>query len=187
MNQKAAKEIIRKNVLRKLRNLTKEERRQKSLEIKEKLFRSRVFKNATTIMFFVSKEDEVDTFMMIRQALRMGKKVAVPVIQHNKKSLLVSEIRDMKRELVRGPYTIYQPAKEFIKPMKPDELDLVLIPGIAFTKAGLRLGRGKGYFDRFLKKLPQSIERIGVSFNFQILKTLPISPHDMPVSRVLTA
>lgn len=184
---RSRKESIRKRILAKLKCLKSSERRTKSLRIKEKLFRSSEFKNAKTIMFFVSRKDEVDTFIMIRQAVKMGKRVAVPSIQKNSKKLLVSLIRDIDNELVKGPFSIYQPSKEHLKPIKPDKLDLIITPGIAFTREGLRLGRGKGYFDRFLKTVPKGVKKIGISFGFQILKKLPISFHDVPVDRVIAA
>lgn len=187
MKKEELKDLIRKDIAKRLRDLTKEERRKKSLRIKEKLFRSCEFKNAKTIVFFVSREDEVDTQDMIRQAVKMGKKVGVPLVQEGKRELLMSQTVDIDKELVRGPYLIYQPDKNFIRPIKVRDLDLIIVPGLAFTRKGLRLGRGKGYFDRFLKKIPEYVKKIGIAFDFQILKELPISSHDMPVDRVIAA
>jgi len=187
MKKKKLKDLIRKDIAERLKNLNKTERRKKSLRIKEKLFRSCEFKRAKTVMFFVSREDEVDTQNMIRQAIRMGKKVGVPLIREGKKELLISQIIDIDKELVKGPYSIYQPDKNFIRVIKQEDLNLIIVPGLAFTKKGLRLGRGKGYFDRFLKKLPKYVKKIGISFDFQILKKLPVSSHDMPVDRVIAA
>ncbi len=187
MKKGKLKDLIRKNIAKRLRDLTKNERRKKSLRIKEKIFRSSEFKNAKTVVFFVSREDEVDTQNMIRQAIGMGKKVGVPLIREANKELLISQITDIDKELVKGPYSIYQPHKNFIRVIKPKDLNLIIVPGLAFTRKGLRLGRGKGYFDRFLKKIPKYVKKIGIAFDFQILKELPVSSHDMPVDRVIAA
>jgi 5-formyltetrahydrofolate cyclo-ligase len=68
-----------------------------------------------------------------------------------------------------------------------DQIEIILVPGIAFDKDGNRLGHGKGYFDRFLRKIPKTTYTIGLAYEFQILKDLPISKADIPVSTVIYA
>ena len=67
-----------------------------------------------------------------------------------------------------------------------DEIDLSIIPGVAFDKKNHRLGRGAGYYDRFLSSLPRKIPSIGLAFDFQIVASFPLQEHDVPVSRVIT-
>lgn len=84
-----------------------------------------------------------------------------------------------------GPYGVSEPAiKRFIN-LK--DLDLVVVPGLAFDKKGNRLGRGKGCYDFFLKKLSKKTISIGLAFNFQILPTLPTTKRDISVDKVLFA
>ena len=61
-----------------------------------------------------------------------------------------------------------------------------LVPGLAFDRSGNRLGRGKGYFDRFLKNLPGAVKKIGLAYDFQILESIPTFPHDIPVDLVIS-
>ena len=68
-----------------------------------------------------------------------------------------------------------------------EELDLAVIPGVAFDPNGNRLGRGKGYFDRFLHGLPPNIPRVGLAYDFQIVRKLPREDHDQPVHQVLSS
>lgn len=68
----------------------------------------------------------------------------------------------------------------------PEEIGAIAVPGLAFTKSGHRLGRGGGYYDRYLASLPTSTMRIGVCFALQIVATLPIEPHDQPMHAVVT-
>ena len=87
--------------------------------------------------------------------------------------------------LKKGPYGVAEPViSRFIR---PEDLDLVITPGVAFDKKGNRLGRGKGYYDRFLSKLPKDTPSIGLAFRLQILPAVPTTFHDVSVKKVLFA
>lgn len=182
------KDNLRKSFLKMLSHQSKAQRQKKSLAIKKKLFSAPQFKKARFVMFYVSKKEEVDTLPMIDESLKIGKRVCVPVTLKGEKKIVASEISDRKDQLVKGPYGIYQPKKEFIKPVSTQDLDLVIVPGVAFDKkTNYRLGRGAGYYDRFLKNIPHRIPRIGLAFDFQLADRLPVFSHDVPVDKVITA
>ena len=105
-------------------------------------------------MFYVPLSTEVDTAALLREALRQGRRAAVPSVDRATKSLVPVEIHDPDRELVRGTYGIWEP-REANNPLALRLIDLALVPGLAFDRANRRLGRGKGYYDRFLKTLPR--------------------------------
>ena len=147
------KQSLRENILRRLKTQKEEERHRRSLAIKRRLLALPEFRRADVIMFYVSKSGEVETMPMIEAALERGKVVLVPVIKVRKKKMVVSEIMDPNKDLVRGPYGIYQPKAHF-EVFHPRSIDLAIVPGIAIDRKGNRLGRGKGYYDRFLKRLP---------------------------------
>jgi 5-formyltetrahydrofolate cyclo-ligase len=132
-------------------------------------------------MFYITFNGEVDTREMIEQAKKLGKIIAVPVCKKDRTMrpcLLHEGVR-----LTRGLYGIFEPAiKEFIG---LEDLDLVIVPGVAFDQRGVRLGRGKGYYDRFLEKLPDKTQTIGLAFDFQILPDIPAVSTDANVERVI--
>jgi 5-formyltetrahydrofolate cyclo-ligase len=181
------KEEIRKQILAKAKNLKEEERRSKSLLIKNKLFGLSVFKKAKTIMFYMSKGGEVDTTPMIKEAIERGKKVAVPIILTNERELAVSLISGNENELEIGLFGVKQPKKDKIRPINLENIDLVVVPGLAFDSKNNRLGRGGGYYDRFLKKLPNSAPTVGLAFDFQIVENLPVNSLDVKVQTLLTS
>jgi 5-formyltetrahydrofolate cyclo-ligase len=183
---------VRKSKLRdlikhKLMAQSEEERIRKGLLIKEKLFSLEEFKRAKVVMFYVSTDGEVDTALMIDKTLKMGKKVAVPLILKKEKKLIASLILDRTKELRPGPYGILQPIASSLRPTPLKDIDLVIVPGIAFDKKGNRLGRGKGYYDRFLSEIPKGIPLIGLAFDFQLVDRLPHLAHDLPLDKVITA
>ena len=142
------------------------------------------------MIFYVSMPEEVNTHGMIDETIRMGKTVGVPVVVSarggGKKELAISQITDRKIQLENGPYGISQPKAAEIKPIACGDMDLILVPGVAFDKNGNRLGRGKGYYDRFLKELPKRAFTIGLCFDFQVVEFIPKLPHDIPVKKLLS-
>lgn len=181
------KNQIRKEILVKLRLQDQLERITRSRDIKRRLFQESSFKGASSIMFYMAKSYEVDTKAMIDEALRIGKKVIIPVTDTQKKRLIPSEIKDPQRELVKGPFGIYEPKRDNMNAVKSDDIDMVVVPGIAFDAKGNRIGHGEGYFDRFLKYLPKSTPTIGLGFIFQLVDKIDTLSWDIPVTKVITA
>jgi 5-formyltetrahydrofolate cyclo-ligase len=176
---------IRRQILEKLKNQDKAERDRKSLLAKDKLFSLPEFKKAEVVMFYLSMDGEVETFGMIEAAFDMGKRIAVPIIDLSQKKLFPSEIFKNER-FVAGPCGILQPA--CLRTIPHSDLDIVIVPGVAFSPRGDRLGRGKGYYDRFLKEIPAQTLTIGLAFDFQIFKDFPpLAPHDVPLDKVIAA
>ena len=101
--------------------------------------------------------------------------------------MIASLVKDLRRELSPGPFEIPQPKKKCIREVPYESIDLVIVPGLAFDRQGNRLGRGAGYYDKFLAKLPKETPRIGLAFDFQVLKDLPTLSHDISVDKVVSA
>lgn len=178
------KRLIRKETIKRLKTQKRGKAFDKSKKIMRKLFSSREFKKAQTIMFYASKKEEVDTHIMIDEALKMGKRVALPRCT-SQKTIIPKEITSRNKDLEKGDHDIYEPKKK-CKHIQPKDLDLIIVPGVAFDKKNIRLGRGKGYYDKFLKDLPGRIPSIGLAFDFQIKACLPKDSHDIPVSKIIT-
>ena len=169
-----------------LRHQKEEERLDKSLVILKKLFKMKKFKGAWTILFYASAHGEVDTFEMIKRAQKLGKKIGLPRIIRGRSSIVPTLVSNLDKDLKKGPYGIKQPKESRGKTLNLKKIDMVIVPGLAFDRCHYRLGRGAGYYDRFLKKLPSHIPTIGLAFDFQIIKTLPQkAAHDVPVSQVV--
>jgi 5-formyltetrahydrofolate cyclo-ligase len=160
-----------------------EDRNKKSVTIKKELFRLAVFKRAKRVMFYISFDGEVNTQEMIKEAIELGKAIAVPACGRGRKIKPCRLSRGMR--LTKGPYGVSEPAVK--KPVNLEDLDLVIVPGVAFDKKGNRLGRGKGCYDYFLRKLPEKTPTVGLAFAFQILPHLPTTSDDVSVEKILFA
>ena len=183
---KNKKEEIRKEIIGILRDQDPHLRVERSRIIQEAFLSSDDFRQSKAIMTYIAMPLEVETTQIIEKALEEGKKVVVPYVDTLDQAIVASELISIN-DLVEGPFGTRQPKDGPARTVKLEEIDLIAVPGIAFDKDNMRLGRGKGYFDRFLaNKELSSAKTIGLAFRFQIVDSLPSDPHDMPVSRVIT-
>jgi len=181
------KHKIRSHIKEKLNSHSELEKAKKSGIIKDRLFSEKAFNEAKVVMFYVSLKDEVNTMSMIDEAIKIGKRVCVPVIIKEEKRLIAGEIKDRTNDLERQHFGIYQPKPGHVKEVPLEDIDLIVVPGIAFDKNNVRLGRGHGYYDRFLCAVPKKARTVGLAFDFQIIENLPKDSHDIPVWKTITA
>ena len=181
------KHKIRKHIKEKLNSHSELEKTQKSGIIKDRLFNEKAFEEAKVVMFYVSLKDEVNTISMIDGAIKIGKRVCVPVIIKEEKRLIAGELKNRIADLERQHFGIYQPKAGHVKEVPLEDIDLIIVPGIAFDKKNVRLGRGHGYYDRFLCAVPNKTRTVGLAFDFQVLEDLPQDSHDIPVWKTITA
>jgi 5-formyltetrahydrofolate cyclo-ligase len=181
MKQKLREEIL---ILR--RQMPPTLQREYSRLIQKKLLELEAFARSVNVMAYVAFRNEVETMPIIWRCLSEGKKVVVPVSVPKTRELLLSELKDPERELIPGTFDVPEPAPEYIRPFPAEDLDLILVPGVAFDEKGFRLGYGAGYYDRFFERLPRRVPSIGLAFEIQIIDRVPADPTDQPVDFVLT-
>ena len=182
---KETKKSLRKQGHSQLLAQTEEKRRLRSLDIQKRLSGLPVFQKAKLVLFFVSLPEEVDTHPMIEEALRSGKRVAVPVADLKTKKLLFFEIRDKKKDLKPGVYGILEPDPYKTKPVSPKKADCVIVPGLVFDLKKHRIGHGAGFYDRFLAEIGD-VPKIGLAYSFQIIEEIPRESHDVALDEIIT-
>ena len=186
MKSQQSKSAIRKKMLNRLQKQKEVVRLKKSFYIKEKLFGLVEFIKAKTILFYLSFDGEVETWRMIEQAISLGKMAALPFICRQTFGMAPSVITDCSLSVAPGPYGIYQPRHRRTLPAAM--IDLIVVPAVAFDHKGNRIGRGKGYYDCFLRSLAKPIPTVGLAFDFQVYTRLScMTPLDVAVERVLYA
>jgi len=144
---------------------------------------------AKAVMWYVDAGSEVRTRHTLPEALGHGKRVVVPWCVVESNTLELFHLEDMS-ELVEGAYKILEPKPELRqltnKVVRPEELDLVMVPGTAFDLRGGRMGQGKGYYDRLLATARRDAPLVGMAFECQIFDEIPVAPHDVFMDLVLT-
>lgn len=175
------KKTLRRTIRATRSGLTTEERRTKNKAIRERLESHPLFQTAHTLLFYVSREDEVDTHALIQYWLGK-KKIIVPTVLKEKKTLELHELTRWE-DLAPGQYGIPEVPADPHTAFKKS-LDLILVPGVAFDPEGHRLGYGKGYYDTLLHS--HDTPTLGLAYDCQIIDRVPQEPHDRRVDIVLT-
>lgn len=174
------KDELRKTV-RRLKNLhTKDELRELSAKIAESLLGLSRLKEAQTVMLYCSLPDEVYTMDIIHSLSKAGKRIVLPRVTGDSDMELREYTGDA--DLTPGSFGIPEPCGKVFD--KYDRIDVAVIPGMAFDIEGNRLGRGKGYYDRFLK-CNRSTYKIGLCFDFQFMDRIPAYKHDIRMDCVI--
>ena len=174
---------VRRAVLERLRAEPAIGRQRKSISIARLLRHDFHFRNSRLVLFYISTGLEVDTRLLLADLLALNRRVAVPYIDREFGRLVPVEVKHPERELEPGNYGIWEPKNP--RPAKDlHHLDCVLVPGLAFDRQGNRIGRGKGYYDRFLATLPSRVVRYGLAYDVQMFDTVPAAPGDVKVDRV---
>ena len=180
------KKTIRINLLERRNSLSRGERLTASRIITDRLRAIPDYRTARTIMFYVSFGSEVSTERLIEEALNKKCQVAVPRVIPESGEMKAILIHDPVQDLAPGFKGIREPELDPAHELSADRLDLVIVPGVAFDSAGNRLGMGKGYYDRFLKYLPPAARKIALSFESQIVDSIPGDDNDVRMDMIIT-
>jgi 5-formyltetrahydrofolate cyclo-ligase len=164
------------------------ERKRLSRKAQEALIASDWFRQAKTVLIYIPFRGEVNTDMITVAAVAAKKRLVLPRIEREPKSLVLHRYTGDQTTLIRGPLGIREPGVDW--PIVPaGEIDLVITPGVAFDRQGNRLGYGGGYYDRMLPEIKRAnsvVMLIGLAFRFQVIDVLPTEPHDIPMHGVAT-
>lgn len=186
------KDIIRKRIKKLRDSLSIDEINSKSSIISSKLWEIIESKRIKTVMFYIAFGSEVRTQDCIIRALEKEFIVTVPVCVKEKladgryeKNLLASRLLAFPSDLEKTKHGLLEPKKEFIRPFPPENLDLVVVPGLAFDLKGYRIGYGAGYYDNFLPKCTNAIF-IALAYQIQIVDNVYPESWDIPVHGIIT-
>ncbi|HMK42732.1 MAG TPA: 5-formyltetrahydrofolate cyclo-ligase [Dissulfurispiraceae bacterium] len=164
-------------------SISPEKRHEKSSAIARLLVLLPAYREAASILLYASFGAEAETWQLIQDSFAMGKRVALPRVDKAQKKLLVYQIQDVA-DLVPGSFGIREPSPAVNVPLMPEEIDLVLVPGIAFDVTGLRIGFGGGFYDRLLAEF--AAPSAGLCYEEQIVAHIPREAHDHNVQYLVT-
>ncbi len=179
------KKELRKKILSLRRSLPHEQICRNSSIICSRILASAVYKNAACIMLFASMADEVQTGEILTDALAVKKKVCIPYITDLAGGIMQAAIVDDLSMLVPDRLGILSVPADKARFVSPIELDLVIVPGTAFSPDKHRLGMGSGFYDRFLPKAGNAV-KAGAFFNMQRVSTVPTDKYDFPLDIIFT-
>ncbi len=193
------KQELRRKMLNIRGNLTEENRNTWSRQIVRHLVEWPLYRESRMIAAYVPFRGEADIRPWIEQAVHDGKQVVIPRIHPHASEMDFYRFEGWDK-LISGSYGIMEPDPQQGKPADVRQLDMVLVPGVAFDRLGGRLGYGGGYYDRFFARLARETQlvelssrhspgfpiRVGIAYFVQMVDHIPMEPLDVPVSYIAT-
>lgn len=175
------KKELRRQIKEKKRQMTSQQIEIASARLCEMFTATSQYRQAKTVYGYLPYNQEVRTVPLLEQALRDGKRVAVPKIYGEEMKFIYLD--DLSK-VEKSSFGIPEPVLD--EPIADDTTALVLMPGLAFTKAGDRMGYGGGFYDKFLSSEPDH-PTVALCYDFQIVDEIPTAEYDIPVDLVLWA
>lgn len=177
------KKSIRKEILALRNGLPREDIKKMSENICTGFIGLSQVEKSSSMMIFLSFGSEVNTDGIIEWAWRRNKRVLVPLCKPETREMDVYPIKTFD-DVAPGYFGIREPKRDILNPVFKGEIDLVVVPAVAFDGRGYRVGYGGGYYDRFLADM--DVPTIGLAFSCQIIPEAPVDRYDRPVQCILT-
>lgn len=169
---------------RKRREITAEEFAENSQIVIAKLREIPELRRARVVMAFAPLADEVDIKPLLEELKSQGKRIVFPALVGVEGRMDAHEVEDFSRGLRRGRFGVLLPVDGI--PVDPRSIDFIFVPAVAYNGTGHRLGRGGGYYDRFLAGRAIKAFRCGVALECQVLESIPVREHDCAVELLVT-
>ena len=182
------KKELRTAMKARLAAVSKDETLRASKSVLAQLESLEQWKRAEIVLAFLSMKDEINTIPILNAAQEQGKTFAVPRVVGP--DLVFYQLSYLEKDVAPGAFGILEPVSGLC-PVAVETLSehhsVALVPGLAFDKENFRLGRGKGFYDRFLASAGDSLYKIGIGYSFQLVEKVPREPHDKALDLVITS
>ena len=169
------KKELRQQIAMLKKQLSTAERMAASLEVEHRVMASQQWNDAQVVLLYHALPDEVSTAVLMEAGMKEGKRVLLPVVVGDELELRVYEGPEAMK---KGAFGILEPTDEVFPPAQYEDIQLAIVPGVAFDPDGHRLGRGKGYYDKLLPRLKNAF-KMGICWSFQRLQQIPAEAHDV--------
>ena len=180
------KKEVRNIMSKRRKSMSEQEVNRKSKTIIEKVMNTEEFKKSKNLMVFLSFDNEVYTFDLIDKAMDMGKKVIVPYTVKDTYEIIPTLLKNIEEDLEVSSYGYLEPKKDKITAVQEEDIDLTIVPGLAFDKNMNRIGFGKGYYDRYLAKTKKDSKNMAIAYEYQVLEEIPYDDYDVKMDYIIT-
>lgn len=183
---RSAKAALRKQVLARRDALPPELRAELSARITARLIALDSFRAAGSVLAYMAIGSEFDTRALVAHVLAQGKTLLLPRVVRGSPALALHVVRDLARDLQPGVWSIPEPRPKCAEIRQPFDFEWVLVPGLAFTPTGERLGYGAGYYDRLIASCAHKPALLAAAFSVQLVNAIPSTERDQRVDCVAT-
>ncbi len=179
-----SKALLRKQIKRQLSEIRPQQRQNASLQAQALACQLSWYQPSKVIMVFLSMPTEIDTAPLIRKCFADNKIVCAPRVDWQSRQIRPVGLASLDSGLAEARYGCLEPVDGPI--LAVEDIDLVIVPGLAFDLRGNRLGRGAGFYDRFLAQEACSARTVGYGYHLQVVPCVPCGPDDTPIDAIVT-
>jgi 5-formyltetrahydrofolate cyclo-ligase len=180
------KNNLRKNMISKRKNMGIEDVTAFSNKIIDTIMELTEFKNFKNIMLYLSFNNEVNTYPLVKWCFDNNKTVIAPYCIQSNKEIVPYKITNLENDLIKSTFGVMEPNHNLLEKVNIEDIDLIIVPGVAFDEHCNRIGFGAGYYDRFLCKKSKNTPAIGVAYDYQIIDKVPTDEYDVPLDFIIT-
>jgi 5-formyltetrahydrofolate cyclo-ligase len=182
------KEKLRELYQNKRKQMSKTILKNKSSIITDKIYSYVKENNYKDIMIFVSFRNEIYTHDLVKELLKeQNTNIYVPYIDKKADEMKISHIKNFTNDLKPGVFGILEPKEQLRTDINlKDKLDLIIVPGLVYSKNGYRIGYGGGYYDKFLSSITGDVKKVGIVYSNLVVEKLPVDSYDIPVDLIIT-
>ena len=178
------KKQLRNELRQKLAAIPSEQIAERSQQACERLFEQKEYRKAEVVMVFLSLPHEINTTPVVLRSWQDRKRVLAPKVSWHQRRMLPIEILTLHDVAATTQMGIREPVDG--QPFPVANIDMVIVPGLGFDPNGHRLGRGSGFYDRFLAQSDFAGVRCALAFDEQFVEAIPAGPHDVPIDMLIT-
>jgi len=187
MNIQARKQALRQSIIAAREKLPVAERLRLSRAVVESIRDLPVYRQARTVLGYLNFGAELTAELWVSQALADGKQVLLPRVNRASRHLDLYRVQDLEHDVAPGSWGIREPvAERCIKEEAPGTVDFILLPGVAFTREGGRLGYGGGFYDKLLAQMPHRPALVAGAFALQVVQEIPQENTDRKIEWLVT-
>lgn len=183
---KEKKSSIRSDMIKLVDALSEDDFNEKTRQVQERLFSFANFIEAKIPLLYMNLRREVPTHRVLEWCFEQNKIVVLPSFGKEKKTMTLMKIDDIEKDLKPGPRGVLEPDPERCKRVPIEQIDIAIVPGLAFDEKGGRIGSGHGYYDRLIPKLAVTTRKVALIFEDHVLPQIPMESHDKYVDIVIT-
>jgi 5-formyltetrahydrofolate cyclo-ligase len=173
-------------VAERLKNLTKEELNAKYAKIEQRLFEFANFMEAHLAFLYTPVSNEIPTEKIIKKALQIEKGIALPVFTDAKNAINIYKIGNYGKDLIRNANDILEPDIDRCKKVSLDEINIAVIPGLAFDDKGGRVGFGNNFYNKLITRLPETCRKVSLAYEEQIVDQIQMESRKYSVDIIIT-
>ncbi len=173
-------------VAERLKNLTKEELYAKYGKIEHRLFEFANFMEAQLAFLYTPVSNEIPTEGIIKKALQIEKGISLPVFTDAKNAINVYKISSYSKDLIRNANDVLEPDIEKCKKISLDEINIAIIPGLAFDDKGGRIGFGSNFYNKLITRLPETCRKVALAYEEQIVDQIQMESRKFTVDIIIT-